>query len=391
MDKNKKKDLIWAYIVEIPIMLILMYVNALNWVILATLILFPVMMIAITRKKPLIQMTDMSSMPVTGSLLIMLGMFICFASGYWAGKTDYRDANKSEICQEEKCLDNNILNDLYRKAKIYYKNNDYDKAIKYLEMAENFDPVYIVPITENVKQIKILDKEIRNNPNDYTQYIKRGDLKNIPEYILFADENHGITSDYYGAIKDYTKALKLNPSAYEVYEKRGDAWTEYGYKACLGCKLERTKDEDANAISDYESAIKYTGGNDRLFAKLGGIYMKSDPQKALHYFNMIKDQYPKRDKDKVMPYPDSAFGSFNFYNYAHVPTSKAICYGELKEYDNALTVVSEMLQNETDVNIIKQAKNMEFYYNWKAGHYRKALKNANDCSVWVCKILGLVF
>ena len=35
--------------------------------------------------------------------------------------------------------------------------------------------------------------------------------------------------------------------------------------------------------------------------------------------------------------------------------------------------------------------NLIFLYNWKAGHYMAAQKNADSCSVWVCKLAGVFF
>ncbi|MBR1460720.1 hypothetical protein IJ596_03685 [bacterium] len=393
MDKNKKKDLICAYILEIPIVFIFLFYTVpplMGMLLILFLILNPLLHYYFKSKQPFIKVPSFEDYSATMASLMLLGFWLIVSVGYWAGLSECKNSVMCEHCCEEKCLDNSISSDLYRKAKIHYQMKDYNKTIEYLEMANKIENSFEQPIND-VREISRLDKEIKNNPKDYRLYIKRADLKNVFEYSMFAGSGESITSDYYGAIMDYTKALKLNPNAYEVYEKRGDAWAEYGYQACVGCKRERTKQNDENAINDYESAIKYTGGSDKLFAKLGSKYMNSDPQKALHYFNMVKNLYSEKNEDNVMPYPDGYFNSFNFYSYSYVPTSKVVCYSKLKDYESALEVVDEIIENETDENIIKQAKNMKFYYNWKAKHYIKAVKSADDCSVWVCKILGLVF
>ena len=197
----------------------------------------------------------------------------------------------------------------------------------------------------------------------------------------------GITSDYYGAIDDYTKALELNPKAYEVYEKRGDAWSDCGYRACSSCKLERTEQENKNVIRDYELAIKYTGGNDNLFEKLGDRYATTAPKKALKYYNMVNNQYPKYENK--LPMPDYTFSTK--YNPGYLPLKKAYRYADIEDYDNTFKIFDNILSYEKDETIIQKVNNMKFYYNWKSKHYKQALKNADSCSVWVCKALGIFF
>ena len=295
--------------------------------------------------------------------------------------------NIKPCSKQDKCYNYQSTQRLYRIAKGFYKKGDYTNTLKYLKKANKTDSSYTISI-ENVKKIRELNEAINKNPTNYKLYIQRGDLKNIPEYDMFIQNRQGITSDYYGAIDDYTKALELNPKAYEVYEKRGDAWSDCGYRACSICKLERTEQENANVIKDYELAIKYTGGNDNLFEKLGDRYANTAPKKALKYYNMVNNQYPKYE-NKYIPIPDNAFSTK--YNSGYLPLKKAYRYADIEDYDNTFKIFDNILSYEKDETIIQEVNNMKFYYNWKSKHYKQALKNADSCSVWVCKALGIFF
>lgn len=295
--------------------------------------------------------------------------------------------NIKPCSKQDKCYNHQTTQRLYKKAKYYYSKKDYVKALKYLEQAYNIDPSYTTSF-DDVLKVMELDEAIKKAPDDYRLYVQRGDIKNVFEYSMFVGSGESITSDYYGAIDDYTKALELNPKAYEVYEKRGDAWAECGYKRCIGCKRERTHVEDENVIKDYKLAIKYTGGNDNLFEKLGDRYATTAPEKALKYYNMVSNQYPKYE-NKYIPIPDNAFSTKRAYGY--LPLKKAHRYADIEDYDNTFKIFDNILNYEKNETIIQEVNNMKFYYNWKAKHYKQALKNADSCSVWVCKALGLFF
>ncbi len=283
--------------------------------------------------------------------------------------------NIEPCSKQDKCHNYQATQRLYRIAKDFYEQGNYINTLKYLEKANKIDSSYGISI-ENVKKIQELNKTINKTPSNYKLYIERGDLKNVPEYDIIQNRQ-GITSDYYGAIDDYTKALELNPKAYGIYEKRGDAWADCGYRACSICKLERTEQENANVIKDYELAIKYTGGNDNLFEKLGDRYATAAPEKALKYYNMISNQYPKYENTKR--------------SYDYLPLKIAYRYADIENYENTFKIFDKILAYEENETIIQEVNDMKFYYNWKAGHYITALKNADSCSVWVCKALGIFF
>ncbi len=295
--------------------------------------------------------------------------------------------NIKPCSKQDKCYNHQTTQRLYKKAKYYYSKKDYVKALKYLEQAYNIDPSYTTSF-DDVLKIMELDEAIKKTPDDYRLYVQRGDIKNVFEYSMFVGSGESITSDFDGAIDDYTKALELNPKAYEVYEKRGDAWAECGYKRCIGCKRERTHVEDENVIKDYKLAIKYIGGNDRLYEKLGDRYISSNPQKALEYFNKVKDIHHTNNNEIMSPiFTDELFPR----TYDRLPLKIAQCYVELGKYNEALLVLDKFIDKCNNKELIQHANNMKFLYNWKSKHYKQALKNADSCSVWVCKALGIFF
>ena len=77
--------------------------------------------------------------------------------------------------------------------------------------------------------------------------------------------------------------------------------------------------------------------------------------------------------------------------YDRLPLKIAQCYVELEKYDKALSILDEFIAKCNNKELVQHANNMKFLYNWKAKHYKQALKGADNCSVWVCKALGIFF
>ena len=63
---------------------------------------------------------------------------------------------------------------------------------------------------------------------------------------------------------------------------------------------------------------------------------------------------------------------------------------QLGSYDKSLEILNNSLEKLKTKNDIQEAKNLIFLYNWKAKHYRKAFRGANDCSAFVCKAISFV-
>lgn len=270
---------------------------------------------------------------------------------------------------------------LFHEARQEYKNKNYFKALELLEILETFDYQDIHSDVLSLIKFVDIEKKIKKEPNNYKFYIERGDLKNVLLWSMFCCDS-SFLSDIEGAIEDYTKALELNPKAYEVYEKRGDAWANLNHNSDeLSTRQIRYPEDDQHAIEDYKKAIELTGGKDELYEKIGDIY--KDPKIKLKYYNQIKNL---ESGDLPVPYKvnqlDFSFDTFN------LPLKVASCYAQLGEYDKAIKILEESKKygkyHYTITNLI-------FLYNWKAGHYVTALKNADNCSVWVCKLVGIFF
>lgn len=206
----------------------------------------------------------------------------------------------------EECDRGCLARTYYGQAKrALFMDKNYDKAIQNLKKAEELNPQTYSNSIQNIKTLEELDKKITQNPKNYKLYIERGDLKNIDEISMFVS-NSSITSDYDSAIEDYKKALELNPKAYEVYEKLGDAYSNVGWRKCDICKLERDIYDEQHAIDYYEKSIKYLGGNDLIYKKLGDRYMAAkDKKKAKEYYAKIKNQ--QSIEDPSVPKPDKSW------------------------------------------------------------------------------------
>lgn len=281
----------------------------------------------------------------------------------------------------------------YTLAKEYYEIGNFEKARQLLIEADKRTQNYQTSI-ESLDKIQKLNKAIENNPKDYKLYIQRGDLKNMPEFSMFFDKEY-ITSDYYGAIKDYEKALEHNPKAYNVYTKLASAYMECGYQKCSHCKLEKDKNDYVKAIEYYEKALKYSckkgdiQESDYIYSQLGKIYALylNNPQKAIEYYSKISDIYA--EPELKTPYPDGFFKTTS--NYPIKAISIANLYAQIGDYGKAIDLLDNTIIKSKSNDTIQEANNLKFLYLWKSKQYKKTLKQADNCSVWVCKLIGVVF
>lgn len=269
----------------------------------------------------------------------------------------------------------------YNLAKEEFKNKNYQKALDLIKEAHKIFPVYSADIEKMQKFIN-LDNKIKKYPKNYKFYIERGDLKNIEQFSMFQKDSD-ITSDVLGAIEDYSKALELNPKAYEVYEKRGDAWAKLNRSNKPCYKAIRTPEDDNNAIKDYLKAVELMGGNNKLYEKLGDMH--KDPHQKLKFYKKCKNK--KSENLLIVPTPNSSL-EFDKFHHNNVLLKTASCYEKLEQYDEALKVLEDLVEQKL---YLQQAYNLRFLYNWRAGYYKKALDSADDCSVWVCKLVGIFF
>ena len=281
----------------------------------------------------------------------------------------------------------------YTLAREYYEIENFEKARQLLLEADKRNHTYKTSI-ESLDKMQKLNNAIAKNPKDYNLYIQRGDLKNIPEWSMFSLEQN-ITSGFYGAIKDYEKALELNPKADSVYAKLAFAYTECGYKKCKVCKLEKDKNDYIKAAQNYEKALKYSYNKgdihelDYMYSQLGEIYAihLNAPQKAIEYYSKISDIYA--EQEQKIPYPDGFFKTY--LNYPITAISLANLYAQIGDYDKAIDLLDDTITKSKSNDTIQEANNLKFLYLWKSKQYKKSLKQADNCSVWLCKLIGIVF
>ncbi|MGN0031114.1 MAG: tetratricopeptide repeat protein [Candidatus Gastranaerophilaceae bacterium] len=308
-------------------------------------------------------------------------------------KFNLKDDCKNDVCKTCPTPYPISTDYYYTLAREYYQIGNFEKARQLLFEAEKRTHNYKTSI-ENMDKMQKLNNAIEKNPKDYNLYIQRGDLKNISEWSMFYFEQ-SITSDYYGAIKDYEKALELNPNADNVYTKLAFAYTECGYKKCEVCKLEKDKSDYIKAAQNYEKALKYSHNKsnvhelDYIYSQLGEIYAfhLNAPKKAIEYYSKISDIYA--EPELKTPYPDGFFKTAS--NYPIKAISIANLYAQIGDYAKAINLLDNTIIKSKSNDTIQEANNLKFLYLWKSKQYKRSLKQTDNCSVWICKLIGIVF
>jgi len=139
-----------------------------------------------------------------------------------------------------------------------FNGNDID-----VQFTFDYNVYYRKARKANDESIKIIDRAIELNPNDFKKYNERGlakyKLKRYEEAISDYNESIGLNPDYAGtynyrgnaefhlkeyvdAIKDYDEAIKLNPDYAKAYYNRGNA--------------ESALEQKEAAVKDYDEALR---------------------------------------------------------------------------------------------------------------------------------------
>lgn len=166
--------------------------------------------------------------------------FILLAPGLIerAGYDRYRLAQSSSNSQNAPQA-NNTAQSHYNKGIEYYKQNDFDSAIKELtdtiRLNPNFSQAFVFRgqlyyVKGNYEQAIIdCNQVIRLNPNSAGAYNQRG------WYYYFLGNNEQ-------AIIDTTEAIRIDPNLKEAYDSRGWAYLDKG--------------DYIHAIADFEMALR---------------------------------------------------------------------------------------------------------------------------------------
>ena len=170
---------------------------------------------------------------------------------------------------------------LYFSGINYYKNNEYENAIRYFSKAiENYPDFFEAFYNRGVAKIKLnnyvgaiedLNEAIRLNPNYWIAYTNRGIAKIKLE-------------NYENAIEDFNKSIELNPNDPIDFNNRGIA----------KIKLENYSE----AIEDFDEAVRLNSNFPSSFYNLACTYS------LLENFDKVKENLEKYkslikiDKDK---------------------------------------------------------------------------------------------
>lgn len=143
-------------------------------------------------------------------------------------------------------------------ARIYYKNNEYNRALIYLN--------------------NIIDKEIDKSKVDYRVLHLLGDVYKKMQV-------HSQAFQKYNETKEILEKLAANdssllPELAMIYNKTGMTWLERAveFNDKKGSTLQ-------NALKDFEKAVELDPGNGESYANLGKTYeFLGDIEKAVYYF-----------------------------------------------------------------------------------------------------------
>lgn len=218
-------------------------------------------------------------------------------------------------------------------------------------LASNKDDTYSThpTKTKRLNAIKIgFNKALVKEP---VAYERKTNLNMAEEYFYEAIEKSK-KEDYYGAITDFTKAIKINPNSPEPYVQRGFA--KDNLKDYFGAIADYTK---AIEINPNEANFYTTRGLSRLFLK--DYYEAiSDCTKAIDINPNDATSYRSRANAKVL-----------LKDY----------YGAISDYTKAININPE----DTDYKFRGKAKyRLKNYYS-AISDYNKAIKiNPNDADTY---------
>ena len=218
-------------------------------------------------------------------------------------------------------------------------------------LASNKDDTYSThpTKTKRLNAIKIgYNKALLKEP---VVYERKTNLNIVEEYFYMAIEKSK-KEDYYGAISDFTKAIKINPNFPEPYVQRGFAKDKL--KDYYGAIADYTK---AIEINPNEANFYTTRGISRLFLK--------------DYYEAISDYTKAIDIN-----PNDAT------SYRCRGNAKALLkdyYGAISDYTKAININPE----DTDYKFRGKSKyRLKDYYS-AINDYNKAIKiNPNDADTY---------
>lgn len=163
----------------------------------------------------------------------------------------------------------------------------------------------------NTKALSLINKAIKQEPNNYGYYNNRGIIK----------ENLG---DYNGAIADYTYAIKLNPTYEIAYNNRGNLY-----------KKLNNGDLAAVDLSKY-AALKPSYDS---YTSLGYLMLEGNQnyKSAIEFFTKaISYIQPEIDKFNKKVAEGSAFGKMEMSEFEEAYYGRGLSYYFMKDSSRAI-------------------------------------------------------
>ena len=219
--------------------------------------------------------------------------------------------------------------------------NDYTKAIEIYPKDGNFyyaRAYYQDKLTPGKNYCNDLEQASSLGDSEAQEWLPNADCSRSKILTNRGDAKYEL-KDYKGAIKDYTKAIKIDPDYAYAYVGRGDA--KYKLKDYKG------------AIKDYSQAIKIDPEYDYTYSRRGLAKSKLKDHKGA-----IKD-YSQAIKI------DPEYSSY----YLRRGTAKS----ELKDYQGALDDYAKAIEINPKANLpfVNRA-----YTKYLMGNYKGAIKDA---------------
>ena len=197
----------------------------------------------------------------------------------------------------------NTASSYYKRAYLYLKQNEYDKAIN------------------------DYNKAIEFNPNKVSYYAERADL-------------YAKQKEYLNAIKDYNKAIELNPNNAVYYSKRA--------------KVYEQQNEYDKALTDYNKAIELNPSKKSYYVERDSLkklirldeFKELQKQKNTHINNAQKYEHKQNYSKAIDEYTKAIELA---PKDADLFTSRAELYFIIKEeYDKAISDYSKALELKPD-------------------------------------------
>ncbi len=240
---------------------------------------------------------------------------------------------------------------LHNLARLYFKKEDYQKALEYIKKALELEPKNLY-LMETTRQIAL--KMNRNEEaEEIYKHIKEIDPSFYPDYEQMAVEakNEG---EYQKAVNYYTLAIQNEPSNKEYIDDRGWIYID---------------------LQKYDSA--YNDFNFLIQLDSTSYYYYFNRAYVLDYLDSINEAI--RDYYLSLKYKDNYKYTYNNLGYE---------YDRLKDYKNAVKYYSKSIELDSTYTLALHNRGI-LYYNQKK--YDKAITDLKQALVGSPNDTGIIY